>query len=231
MNVVQLSENTLVVLYEQTISLDISSQIIELTRAIEDQLSDYVVDIVPSYASIHILFDLRKVSGQVLGKKLEELANKIGLAFNQQEMPRHSQEIVEIPVFYDSQVGLDLDLIAASSNMTKAQVISIHSERIYDVYAMGFAPGFAYLGSVDECISMPRKDSPRKHIPAGSLGIAGQQTAIYPTDSPGGWQIIGRTPLELVNYENDQPTIVKTGDRVKFVAIDERQFIQLGGKL
>ena len=96
---------------------------------------------------------------------------------------------------------------------------------------MGFAPGFAYLGSVDKRIAMPRKETPRKHIPAGSLGIADQQTAIYPSDSPGGWQIIGRTPEVLVDYQKEVPTKVQTGDKVRFVQINKKEYLELGGVL
>ncbi len=227
MNVVQISENTLVVLFEQAINLDIFKQVTAVTSAIEQPLSDYIIDIVPSYASIHILFDLHKIaSGEFL-----EMVKAATLNASVQTASTPSQNIVDIPVYYGPEVGLDLDFISSSSGLSPDEVIKLHSNNIYDVYAMGFAPGFAYLGTVDERIAMPRKETPRKHIPAGSLGIADQQTAIYPSDSPGGWQIIGRTPEVLVDYKNEEPTKVKTGDQVRFVPISKDQYLELGGAL
>jgi inhibitor of KinA len=110
-------------------------------------------------------------------------------------------------------------------------VIALHSSIIYDVYAIGFAPGFAYLGNVDKRIAMPRKETPRQKIFKGSVGIADQQTAIYPSDSPGGWQIIGRTPISLIDYNDDKLTKFETGDKVKFNPISRADFIDMGGVL
>ncbi len=227
MNVVQLSENTLVVLFEQTINLDVSQQVAAVMHAIEQPLSDYVIDIVPSYASIHFLFDVRKITGRQFVDKVQSILNNVSV----QVLNGSAQDIVDIPVYYGPEVGLDLDFISSSAGLTQDEVIQLHSSHVYDVYAMGFAPGFAYLGSVDQRIAMPRKETPRKHIPAGSLGIADQQTAIYPSDSPGGWQIIGRTPEILVDYQQEEPTKVKTGDRVRFVPISKEQYLELGGVL
>lgn len=225
LNIVQVSENTLVVLFEQSINLEISQQVAAVMQVMEKSLSDYIIDVVPSYASIHVLFDLRKISGQQFLEKVNTAVHNISV----QTFAEPTQEIVDIPVYYGPEVGLDLDFISSSSGLSSDEVIKLHSSHVYDVYAMGFAPGFAYLGSVDKRIAMPRKESPRKHIPAGSLGIADQQTAIYPSDSPGGWQIIGRTPEILVDYQNEEPTKVKTGDRVRFVPISKEKYVELGG--
>jgi KipI family sensor histidine kinase inhibitor len=227
MKLVQLSENTIVILFEQIISVDIARDVSRHLSVFETSLSDYIIDIVPSYASIHILFDLRKVQGTRFQSLLIEASNQ---ALNE-ERESEEKEIIEIPVYYDVEVGLDLEFIALSAKLSVDDVIDIHSSTIYDVYAMGFSPGFAYLGSVDQRIAMPRKETPRKHVPAGSLGIADQQTAIYPSDSPGGWQIVGRTPITLVNYDDDEPTKVKTGDQVRFKPINKEQYLELGGEL
>ena len=226
-NVHQLSENTLVVLFEQAINLDVSQQVATVMHAIEQSLSGYLIDIVPSYASIHLLFDLRKITGLHFLEKVNAVVNNIAV----QTSGESTQEVVDIPVYYGPEVGLDLDFISSSAGLSSDEVVQLHSSHVYDVYAMGFAPGFAYLGSVDKRIAMPRKETPRKHIPAGSLGIADQQTAIYPSDSPGGWQIIGRTPETLVDYQKEEPTKVKTGDRVRFVPISKEQYLELGGVL
>jgi len=231
MKLVQLSENTIVVLFEQRIDLNISKLVFILTERIEAELFEVIIDVIPSYASIHILFDLRKTSAEKLIRSIRKLSQQITTIHHSVKETASGNEPIEIPVYYGDEVGFDLGVIALTAGMKKKEVIKIHSERIYHVYAMGFAPGFAYLGKVDERIATPRKETPRLSIPAGSLGIANQQTAIYPSDSPGGWQIIARTPIKLVDYQQQQPTTVKTGDKVRFVPIGRQEYLQLGGQL
>ena len=139
--------------------------------------------------------------------------------------------LLTIPGYYGEEVGLDLVLIAERSGLSIAEVIECHCAKIYDVYAIGFSPGFAYLGEVDDAIACPRKVTPRKSLPKGSVGIADQQTAVYPKDSPGGWQIVGRTPVELVDFQAEKITPFTVGGRVKFEPIDREQFVTLGGQL
>ena len=142
-----------------------------------------------------------------------------------------SSQTIEIPVYYDLEVGPDLSLIADNTRLSIAEVIELHSQRTYQVYAMGFSPGFAYLGNVDQRIATPRKATPRQKVYKGSIGIANEQTAVYPSDSPGGWQIIGRTPLSLFDYAAPELTQIKIADKVRFTPITRNEFIQLGGHL
>ena len=236
MNLVQTSENTIVILFDQEIAPDIARQVALHQRRIEERVSKYIIDIISSYASITVVFDFRKINGESLKVLLSESmsvvfdksSNKPSVV-TEKSAPQDKQ-VVDIPVYYDSEVGFDLVAIAEDKNITINDVINLHSEQIYDVYAVGFAPGFAYLGSVNEQIAMPRKQTPRKHIPAGSLGIAGQQTAIYPSSSPGGWQIIGRTPCAMVDYEAAEPSKIKMGDQVRFVSISKQEYLELGGE-
>jgi len=227
MNIVRLSENTIVILFEQIISHDNFVLISQLVSAIKQHLNEYIVDIIPSYASIHIAFNLLKISGLDFKKKINELTREYATANSNSQLGK----VIEIPVYYGEEVALDLSIIAEKSHLSEQGVIDAHSKKTYDVYAIGFAPGFAYLGNVDESISFPRKETPRKKVSQGSLGIADKQTAVYPSESPGGWQIIGRTPIQLIDYNSKNLTYFNAGDKVKFVPVDRLEYIRLGGVL
>ena len=220
-----LSENTGIILFEQEINHSIFQQVTQCTKAIEANLSEYIVDLVTAYASIHIVFNLVKVSSEAFEASLNKIIDDLDM----KEVNITSEKTIVIPVYYGSEVALDADDLAKFSNLSVDEVIAMHSSTIYDVYAIGFAPGFAYLGNVDRRIAMPRKESPRQKVAKGSVGIADQQTAIYPADSPGGWQIIGRTPISLIDYNDDKLTKFETGDKVKFDSISRDDFIAMGG--
>lgn len=222
-----LSENTGIILFEQEINHAIFQQVTQCAKAIETSLIEYIVDIVPSYASIHIVFNLVKISAE----NFEIALNKIIDDLDIEHVAIASEKTIVIPVYYGPEVALDVDLVAKFSDLSIDAVIELHSSTIYDVYAIGFAPGFAYLGNVDRRIAMPRKESPRQKVAKGSVGIADQQTAIYPADSPGGWQIIGRTPISLIDYDDEKLTKFNTGDKVKFNPISRSEFIDMGGVL
>ncbi len=128
-------------------------------------------------------------------------------------------EPIEVPVDFSAECGLDLEELAVRSSLTVTDVISIFTARIYRVYMIGFLPGFAYMGEVDERIASPRKETPRTLVPKGSVGIAGRQTGIYSLDSPGGWQIIGRTDVSMFRPEDEEPCFLNAGDRVRFVPV------------
>jgi KipI family sensor histidine kinase inhibitor len=222
-----LSENTAIILFEQAINADIFQQVTQYTKAIEVDLSEYIVDLVPAYASIHIVFNLIKISAVDFEVALNKVIDNTGT-----EVANITAEKTNvIPVYYGPEVALDIELVATFSDLSVDAVIALHASVTYDVYAIGFAPGFAYLGNVDRRIAMPRKESPRQKVVKGSVGIADQQTAIYPADSPGGWQIIGRTPMSLIDYNDSKLTRFDTGDRVKFTAISRKDFIKMGGIL
>ena len=227
MKFVNLSESTLVILLEQTISHDNFVTVSKVVSYIKEQLSELVLDIVPSYTSIHITFNVMKISGMDFKVKLKSAISDVA------SLPDSTgtQKVIEIPVYYGGDVALDLAFIATEAKLTEQEVIDIHSEKVYDVYAIGFAPGFAYLGNVDERIATPRKQTPRKKVAKGSLGIADQQTAIYPSESPGGWQIIGKTPLSLIDYNSDNLTQFSSGDKVQFKPISQSEFLDMGGVL
>jgi KipI family sensor histidine kinase inhibitor len=231
MKVVSLSENTLVVLFDQTISRQTAAEVLKLKQLINKELAEFVIDIIPSYTSIHVSFNLRKISHKSFVEKVETLTQQTRQTKQADLQQNHEKNLIEIPVYYGEEVGFDLHQIADKSGLSIKQIIQTHSDKIYDVFALGFAPGFAYLGTVDEQIAIPRKETPRLSVPQGSLGIAGEQTAIYPFDSPGGWNIIGKTPIKLVDYNQQSPCIFEVGDSIKFQPISKSEFLKQGGEL
>ncbi len=179
-----------------------------------------IKDLVPSYRSLMVVFNPRVIALDSLKSQLNETWNS--LDDTKQPDPR----IVEIPVVYGDQYGPDLEWIADYHNITPQEAIRIHTRPVYQVYLIGFMPGYPYLGEVPDEIVTPRRKTPRTHVPAGSVGIAQRQTGIYPVASPGGWQIIGRTPVQLFDPQAQPPCFIEMGDRVKFYAITEKELIE-----
>jgi inhibitor of KinA len=142
-----------------------------------------------------------------------------------------SPRLLEIPVCYEGAYAPDLAFVARSNGLSEKEVIEIHSKKDYEIYFLGFSPGFPFLGGMDPRIAAPRKTSPRLKIPSGSVGIAGRQTGIYPSETPGGWRIIGRTPLMLFDPKREEPSYLKPGDRLRFFPIEEAEFQSGGGSL
>jgi KipI family sensor histidine kinase inhibitor len=142
-----------------------------------------------------------------------------------------SGQLVTLPVYYSEESGPDLNVVAKLRNISIEDVIEIHQQQEYRVYAIGFAPGFAYLGEVDERIAAPRLSTPRQKVPRGAVAIADRQTAVYPAQSPGGWNLIGLCPTRMFNPELQPSMPVQVGDRIRFKAIERDEFLQLGGEL
>ncbi|MCW2267653.1 MULTISPECIES: 5-oxoprolinase subunit PxpB [Pseudomonas] len=184
---------------------------------------EYLIDLVPSYTTAMVHFNLLQLSpGQarvLVREALENLQPDNGSGGRQHE----------IPVWYDPSVGPELSLLAERCHTSVADIVRRHSEREYQVFALGFAPGFAFMGLVEEALAAPRLATPRKRVAAGSVGIAERQTAAYPAVSPGGWNLIGRTPSKLFDRERDGYSLLQPGDRVRFVAVDRATFINQGG--
>ncbi|MCE9678444.1 5-oxoprolinase subunit PxpB [Shewanella sp. AS1] len=226
MKVAQVNENSVIVYFSDTVSEQTADSIASALPAIRAQLEQYVVDIVPSYTSILISVDLLTIGMSDFCQQLEQvLAERSGSAVFSQI------KTIELPVYYGAEVALDAETICEHTGLTFQQVVDIHSSTTYRVYAIGFAPGFAYLGNTDERIAIPRKQTPRLNVPAGSLALADRQTAIYPKASPGGWQVIGRTPLNLIDFERENLSVFEMGAQVRFKAIDRATFLKMGGVL
>jgi inhibitor of KinA len=153
------------------------------------------------------------------------LVSQLTSALEQQiAEPEVAGRLVEIPVCYGGEHGPDLSAVAGFARVTESEVVALHTAATYQVFMLGFVPGFAYLGSVDRRIAAPRRTEPRVRVPAGSVGVAGEQTGIYPSETPGGWQLIGRTPLRPFDISREDPFLLRAGDRVRFRPIVPDQF-------
>ncbi len=220
-------ENALIIYFSDTFNTEIANTVCFAEQLIRKQMKHLVVDLIPSYASILVVFDLSSTDHHVVRNELRVTLK--GLVENISDSKNAT--IVELPVYYSQESGPELSLIAKNVNLTIEEVIQLHQVQTYDVYAIGFAPGFAYLGEVDERIATPRLSTPRSKVPKGAVGIADNQTAVYPSVSPGGWNIIGLCPLNMFDANAKQTMPVNVGDKVKFKAISKTEFIALGGKL
>lgn len=185
-----------------------------------------LLDIVIAYSSLTIVYDLwqlrRNISNILAAEFVRDRILEAYEEANDEMPPEH--KLIRIAVCYEHPFSPDLDFISAHRQIPKEDIIGLHTSKTYQVYMIGFLPGFPYLAQVDERIAMPRKEKPRTKVEAGSVGIAGIQTGIYPVDSPGGWQIVGRTPLILFDQHADPPAKLAPGDQVQFYAISKKEF-------
>lgn len=228
-----LGETSVIVKFGNAISPTIHNRIKRLADYLEKYPFTGMIEYVMSYTSLVIYYnpfvvkktltdDENKSALQIVATYVDECMEKA------QMIDEDKAKVVEIPVCYGGQYGPDIDFVAQHNNLSVQEVIQIHTEPEYLVYMIGFCPGFPYLGGMDKRIATPRRDMPRLEIPARSIGIAGQQTGGYPISTPGGWQIIGRTPLEMFNPNDDEnPSLLHSGDLVKFRAISEEEYLSL----
>lgn len=231
-NVQTVAETSLMLNLGHEIDVSLAPVIARITRRIQNECSG-VRELTPSYTTILIELDTSCLDMDQVSDDLIKIARDECDFTNDGEVVSGGK-LIELPVYYQSEVGPDLAAVAEYRQLSTDQVVAIHSGREYTVCAIGFAPGFAFLADVDERIVTPRHDRPRAKVRRGSIGIAGRQTAVYPADSPGGWQIIGNCPLPLfVADENDSSkvgvSIFEVGDRVRFFPIDRETFLQQGG--
>jgi KipI family sensor histidine kinase inhibitor len=198
------------------------------SQRLRARFGDALIDLVPSYTTLLLHYDLERMDLKRMGgMRVREL---IAEAFTDlQPASAQGGRCHELPTWYDRSVGPELPLLARRTGLSEAQVIEHHSCHEYQVFAIGFAPGFAFMGLVEEALAAPRLSTPRKRVAAGSVGIAERQTAIYPVVSPGGWNLLGRSPATLFDRSIDGYSLLQPGDRVRFVPIDHAEFIRLGG--
>jgi KipI family sensor histidine kinase inhibitor len=218
-------QNAFIVYFAEQASAAVSAQIQAAVNNITDSMADCLVDLVPSYASLLVIFDLDRSDPFAVRQLL-----RAALA-NLEAVDASAGQVVTLPVYYSLESGPDLELIAERADISVDDVIEIHQQQEYRVYAIGFAPGFAYLGEVDERIAAPRLATPRQKVPRGAVAIADRQTAVYPAVSPGGWNLIGLCPTRMFDPASDPSMPVKVGDRIRFSAIDREQFLAQGGEL
>ncbi|MCF5233060.1 MULTISPECIES: 5-oxoprolinase subunit PxpB [Pseudomonas] len=193
------------------------------TQRLREGFGDALVDLVPSYTTLMVHYDLTALSPAQARELIDRALTDL------QPQAQGSGQCHVLPVWYDLSVGPELTLLSQRSGLSIEQVIHRHSAHEYQVFALGFAPGFAFMGLVDEILATPRLNTPRKRVAAGSVGIAERQTAAYPVVSPGGWNLIGRTPAKLFDRERDGYSLMQPGDTVRFEAVGHAEFIHLGG--
>lgn len=202
------------------ISPQINQKVRELYIGTKGHRIKGIKDLVPSYRSLMVVYDPLVISLD----SLESQMNAIWNALDDARLP--DPRTVEIPVVYGDKYGPDLEWIADYHKMTPQDVIRLHTQPTYQVYMIGFMPGYPYMGEVPDELVTPRRKTPRTHVPRGSVGIAQKQTGIYPVASPGGWQIIGRTPVRLFDPQGKPPSFLEMGDRVKFFVITEQELLR-----
>ncbi|OKS85643.1 5-oxoprolinase subunit PxpB [Mucilaginibacter polytrichastri] len=225
-----LSENAVTLEFGHEISEDLLQQISSFNQLINHHPFTGFETAVPAYGTLSIFYDPIQVirATDLPGIDCFDKVSAYLYQLNNQPAQIHNvpYNLITIPTCYGGIYGEDLEEVAALHNLSADKVIDLHSSTIYKVYMIGFVPGFAYLGGMSAQLATPRKPSPRKVIPKGSVGIAGEQTGIYPLQTPGGWQLIGRTPLTLFDATRTQPALLKAGDQVVFKPIDHHQFEQ-----
>ncbi len=219
MDIKQTSTSSLLISFGDIISQDISTKVRCGFEAIKSLQDIAIYEIVPSYTTISLSFDIFVYDFETIRDKLSQHIAQFTPAIDDTE-----DDIVYIDVCYDKQFGLDLDRISQTHNISIDDIVAFHTATTYDVHAMGFLPGFGFLGLVDDSIATPRLQTPRKKVPKGSVGIADRQTAVYPQDSAGGWNIIGQTRKNLFDKNLPELSPLAVGKKVKFRSISLQEF-------
>lgn len=201
----------------------VNARAVALAQHVREAQVPGVRDVVPAYASVGVHVDPLALDAAALERAVAHASDRGA------PTERDAGRLVEIPVCYGGDHGPDLDEVAAFAGCGADDVVRRHSNVTYRVYMLGFLPGFAYLGAVDEALAMPRRTPPRPRVPAGSVGIAGRQTGVYPSDSPGGWRLIGRTPWRMFDASRARPAVLEAGDRVRFVSVAAEQWAHFAG--
>jgi KipI family sensor histidine kinase inhibitor len=200
------------------ISPEVNEKVRRMTLAIQAESIEGIVEIVPTYRSLLILYNSLILSFVDLKKRLERIEKGL------QQTPFPEPKLTQIPALYGGSYGPDLEEVAKYHQISPEEVIQLHCSKPYFIYMIGFMPGFPYMGELPEALITSRLKTPRLSVPAGSVAIAQRQTGIYPMESPGGWQIIGRTPVKLFNPEREPPALLQMGDLVRFFPISEKEF-------
>ena len=218
-------EDALIAYLGEETSPAVSARVQAAAVAVQAALGDDLIDLVPSYASLLIIYDPLLTDHLSVAHRVREAIANSG------NESTSEGRVVTLPAYYDVEVGEDLPALAERAGLSTDEVIALHSGTDYRVYAIGFAPGFAYLGQVDERIAAPRLATPRQKVPRGAVAIADRQTAIYPAVSPGGWNLIGRCPVRMFDPDADPIMPVSVGDILRFAPIERDEYLAMGGEL
>lgn len=211
-------DSSLLIVFEQSIRPEVNRRIAALVKLIRQQQIEGIVDMIPTYASLLINYNPLVISYSEIYQRI------ICIVRLDTQVDSIRKKVYEIPVFYGGEYGPDLGTIAEHAGISEDEVVSIHSSQDYLIYMLGFLPGFTYLGGLDERIHTPRLANPRVRIPAGSVGIGGSQTGIYPLDSPGGWQLMGMTPVKTYDPGREKPILVEAGDYIRFRPVSNDEY-------
>lgn len=217
----QNGNTAITVCFENEISKEVNGFVTSFTCAVEQKGIKGVIELIPAFNSVTVLYDSTVTSAGTLKIKLERIIKKLG---NSQQS---SAVLYKIPVCYEEEFSPDMKNVEAHTGLSREEIIEIHSSTDYLIYMLGFLPGFAYLGEMDKRLATPRLDSPRVEISRGAVGIGGEQTGIYPVASPGGWQLIGRTPVLVYDRERENPILYKSGDYIRFVPISRNEYFEI----
>ena len=224
-----LGESAITIDFGNCIDVAINNEVIARFNQLQLQPLPGMTEAVPAYSSLTVYFDIMALKRKIPTHQTVYEWMRTQLEERLREPVQQNQikeRLINIPVCYEEEFAMDIQYLATTKNISVDEVIQIHIARSYRVYMLGFIPGFAYMGELDEKIVMPRKPQP-VNIVAGSVGIAGRQTGIYPLASPGGWQIIGRTPLKLFDVGREEPTLFREGDKVQFYSITTNDFYEI----
>ena len=218
MDIIPFGDQAILVNFEQKIDTAINNEVLSLKTSIEHANHKSIKYLIPAYCSLTVVYDPFETNF----KQLKDFLENIDLNKNNQTDSEHT--VYKIPVCYEITHAPDIKEFAKSKNKSTEEIIRLHSEPTYQVYMLGFLPGFAYMGKLDESISAKRLSNPRLKVPKGSVGLAGLQTAIYPIESPGGWQLIGRTPIDVFDINKEDPFLFHIGDKIKFEPISLEEY-------
>lgn len=241
-------ENALIIYFADETNPEVSAQIQTTCIRLEQALGGQLIDLIPSYASLLVIYDALQCDDLYVRQAIRNVSNNASsgdsgapaehsnshdssLSPQSMKSANLHSKVIELPVWYDTESGPDLEAMSKRTGLSIDELIKIHQSSDYRVYAIGFAPGFAYLGQVDERIAAPRLDSPRLKVPRGAVAIADRQTAVYPDVSPGGWNLIGLCPTRMFNPQATPTMPVGVGDSVRFKAIGRDEFLELGGEI
>lgn len=229
-----LGEDAVLIELGKEINLETHQRVQMISGLLENHSPDWMTEYILAFTTITVFYDPFKITKACQDHQLpytyvcSQIRSLLEtLQFKQNTQPR----VVEIPVCYGGELGPDLDIVASVNHLTPEEVIQIHTSSDYIVYMIGFAPGFPYIGGMSEKIAAPRKETPRLKIPERSVGIAGMQTGIYPIETPGGWQLIGRTPIQIFTPEANPPSLLRAGDKIKFTAISFEEYEALENQI
>lgn len=214
-------DRAIVVEFGDEISEECNARVLNLYNLLKNAKVDGIISMIPTYRSLLIKYDPLEIDFKKVSDFVETASNAKRGEY------ALKPKIIEIPVAYGGEFGPDLDFVAEYRKITPEEVIQIHVEPLYRIYMLGFTMGFAYLGGMSEKIATPRLETPREKIEAGSVGIAGSQTGIYPLDSPGGWRLIGKTPVRLYDPKRENPILLQAGNYIRFVRIEPDEFFSI----